>query len=223
MVKGLTEEKRAVVTEAVATAETKTSAEIIPVVIGSSDDHGYYEALFGFFLSIVSVATVWYLLQSVTLNERGWGQAVTLGFGLLPLIATMVVAFIVGVLIARAFPAIVRPLVPPKRRNSAAHTAAVELFHRFRLTRTNARTSVLICVCLFERRVVVLGDLAISETLNQEDWDGVRDSVLEGVKSKDLKGGLIAGIENAGALLAQHFPADTDNPDEVTNELRVLV
>lgn len=222
MVRGLTEEKRAAVSEAVAAAETKTSAEIIPVVIGSSDDYGFYEALIGFLLSIVSVATVWFFRQSVTLDEAGWGTAAKIGFGLLPIIATMVGAFVTGVLLARAVPAIVRPLVPPKRLNTSSHTAAVELFHRFRLTRTSARTSVLICVCLFERRVVVLGDLAISEMLSQEDWDGVRNSVLEGVKSKDLTGGLIAGIENAGALLAQHFPADTDNPDEVTNELRVL-
>lgn len=223
MVTKLTQEDRDRVSDAVAEAERKTSGEIIPVVVSRAGAYPEAVLLLTLAITVLLVTVCWGLFQRASLIDQGWDDAVRIHYNVAWVVATIVLAFLASFLLLRFEPRALLPLLQDKHKQEAANRAAAEAFYRFRLTRTRARTAVLICVCLFERRVVVLGDEAINERLEQEDWDAVRDAVLDGVGEGDLPKGLIGGVALAGELLARNFPADPDNPDEVTNELRVLV
>ncbi|MEX2242785.1 MAG: hypothetical protein WD716_02950 [Fimbriimonadaceae bacterium] len=218
----LTQEDRDRVSGAVADAERKTSGEIITVVVSRAGAYPEAILLLTLAITVLLVTVCWGVFQRASLIDQGWDEAVRIHYNIAWVVATIVLAFLVSFLLLRFEPRAMLPLLQEKHKQEAANRAATEAFYRFRLTRTRARTAVLICVCLFERRVVVLGDEAINERLEQEDWDAVRDGVLEGIADSDLVEGLLNGIARAGELLARNFPADSDNEDEVTNELRVL-
>ena len=218
----LTQEDSDRVSAAVADAERKTSGEIIPVVVSRAGAYPEAALLLTLAVTVLLVTVSWAIFQRTSLIDQGWDDAVRIHYNLAWIVATIVLAFLASFLLIRFEPRALLPLLQDDHKSEAANRAAAEAFYRFRLTRTRARTAVLICVCLFERRVVVLGDEAINERLEQEDWDNVRDGVLQGIADNDLVEGLLNAVARAGELLARNFPADHDNPDEVTNELRVL-
>jgi putative membrane protein len=222
VVNALSQEQRDKVSAAVADAERNTSGEIIPVVVARAGAYPEAALLLTLAVTVLLVTVSWAVFQRASLIDQGWDDAVRIHYNLAWIVATIVLAFLASFLLVRYEPRALLPLLQEKHKQEAADRAAAEAFYRFRLTRTRARTAVLICVCLFERRVVVLGDEAINERLEQEDWDNVRDGVLQGIADNDLVEGLLNAVARAGELLARNFPADIDNPDEVTNELRVL-
>ena len=66
-------------------------------------------------------------------------------------------------------------------------------------------------------------EITISRTFALDyPWDDVRDVILERVRQGETAAGLIAGVERAGALLREHFPAEDSDPDQLHNELRVI-
>ena len=67
--------------------------------------------------------------------------------------------------------------------NEEVERGAAEAFHRFRVRTTNEGTGVLIYVSLFEHRVRVIGDDAISRKLGQSDWKEIRDLITNGMRS----------------------------------------
>jgi putative membrane protein len=92
-------------------------------------------------------------------------------------------------------------------------------FYELGLSETEARTGVLLFVSLMEHRAVVLADQGIAEKLDSEIWNGVVDQMVAGVKRADFAGGMCAGIERCGALLAPHFPAAAENANELRDHL----
>ena len=99
---------------------------------------------------------------------------------------------------------------------------ALEAFHQFRIRGTQGATGVLIYVSLYEHNVRVLGDEAISEKLKQQDWDDVCNLVVEGMKSKQPAEKLVEAIEICGQLLAEHFPIEEDDQNELPNKLQLI-
>jgi len=222
LLKQLTPDARASVKDRVNENERQTNAEIIPVVVASTKEYGFYQALVGFAFSLLAIGIGWYLFQDVTVTPEDWGSSVLLRFDLAKVILIAIAGFMIGVAFARWKPAVYRSLVPARTLDATARETAVVLFHRLKLTRTRAHTAVMICVCLFEKRVVVLGDSGINDRIEQQDWDSLRDTVLTKVRGNDLPGALIAGIEQAGQLLSKHFPAESDDIDEITNRLHIV-
>lgn len=99
---------------------------------------------------------------------------------------------------------------------------AAEHFHRFRVRKTEEGTGILTYLSLYERMVRIQGDDAIAAKLSQEDWNGVRDTVIEGVRDGRAADGLEQAILKCGELLEQHFPIRHGDAAELTNELRII-
>jgi putative membrane protein len=56
------------------------------------------------------------------------------------------------------------------------------------------------------REFAVVGDVGAHERLGQEAWESVAATVEKHFRAGDPTAGLVAGIEEAGRLLARHFP-----------------
>jgi uncharacterized membrane protein len=86
------------------------------------------------------------------------------------------------------------------------HAAALHALHRRGLSRAPGRNAVHFFVVPSRREFAVVGDAGAHERLGQEAWDSIAATVEKHFRSGDPTAGLIAGIEEAGRYLAQHFP-----------------
>jgi uncharacterized membrane protein len=84
--------------------------------------------------------------------------------------------------------------------------AAEHAFERLGMTATAERNGVLFFVVPSRRRFVVLGDEGIHARVGQDFWEELAAAMSAKFRAGDFTGGLVAGIEEAGRQLAEHFP-----------------
>ena len=119
-------------------------------------------------------------------------------------------------------PVLRQTFIPKQEMREEVEKAAAEAFQKFRLRRTRDATGVLIYISLYERMVRVMGDDAISQKLDQNDWDDVCQTVLQGFSEKKVAEGLKEAILKCGALLGKHFAIQPGDVDELSNELKII-
>lgn len=192
--------------EALMSAESKTVGEIVPVVVERSDLHPSADWLSALTLLLFGSAFLaevlpWHAPQWLILSQLGLGAC--------------------GFVLSRALPGWKRMFVSEARASEMADEQATQEFYRLRLHETHARTGVLLFVSLFERRVIVLGDIGIHSKVGDEHWAQTRDAILEGVARGQLEAGLVEGIARCGVELERHFPWTHGDRNEIPD--RVVV
>lgn len=199
-------EARAAVRAALVAAELKTEGEIVPVVLERSDRHPEACCL---------AALVALLLGSALLvSFLPWDEP-------LLLLSFQVAAGACGWLLARLLPDLQRMFVGEARATEVAQEQAVQEFHRMGLHKTKNATGVLLFVSLLERRVIVLGDEGIHAKVGDDHWTATTKAVLKGIAAGSLRQGLLDGIGLCGAVLAEHFPAQKGDVNELPDRLIV--
>ena len=97
--------------------------------------------------------------------------------------------------------------------------AARHAFERMGMTQTRLRNGVLFFVVPSRRRFVVLGDSGIHEKVGQEFWNSVAAHLSEHFRAGNFTEGLVRGIEEVGEQLAAHFPFESRDVNELSNEV----
>ena len=97
--------------------------------------------------------------------------------------------------------------------------AADKAFTRMGMTHTRERNGVLFFVVPSRRKFVVLGDRGIHEKVGQGFWDKIASVLSEKFGEGDFTGGLVKGIEEVGLQLSTHFPHESSDRDELSNEV----
>lgn len=97
--------------------------------------------------------------------------------------------------------------------------AARKHFERLGMTRTAARNGVLIFVAPRSHSFAIVGDTAIHERCGQAFWSEVALAMEQRFKQAEFTEGLVSGIEKAGALLADHFPRQPDDRNELPDAI----
>ncbi|HLU46581.1 MAG TPA: hypothetical protein VK116_00805 [Planctomycetota bacterium] len=212
---------RARINENIRAAEAKVGVEILPVVAMASGDYDRAEDLVGLWLGAVATGLAWLLFQGVD-HDVGWSgePAVALGYWTLALI--FLVAFVAGVALAHRVPWLRRLFIAPRELDRATVIRAKTVFFDRRVHRTTRGTGILLYVSLFERRVAVLADDAVAETMSERALGEVRDEVLAGLRRRDLAAGLAQGIDRLARLLEGLFPSEAGRTDEVPSEVVVI-
>ena len=202
----LSEQAIANVHAAIVAAEKRTVGEIVPVVVERSDPHpgahwlAALTALFGgtiAFFEDIDWHEAWVVI--------GW----QIGFALL------------GYGLSRVLPGVQRLFTSARHARATAEEQAFQEFYGAGLHRTEAQTGVLLFVSLFEHRVVVLADEGIASQVEADQWVETDRAILAGIRSGSLEDGLVAGIQAAAELLAEHFPWTEGDRNEVPD--RVIV
>ena len=216
-----TESDRKALAEDIARAESATTGEIVPVVATTSGNYDRAEDLFGLVFALISLSVYW-LLRGVAPFGSKWSSGPAEGLSLPVVLSIVVVAFIVGVVLATAIPSLRTPFIPKSEMGKEVERRAAEAFHRFRIRNTAGATGVLIYVSLFEHAVRVFGDNAINEKVDQKTWQEICDLVVDGIRKGEPAGGLSAGILRCGEVLARHFPIDPGDKNELVNTLHLI-
>jgi putative membrane protein len=209
------------VAEAVAAAERQTSAEIVPVIAAASGRYDRAEDLVGLWtavIALVCVATVWIVEFP---ESDGWDEPSRF-VETLALAAAVVIGFFAGAAAATRVDRLRRLFVSHAQRRDETWSRAVQVFHDRRISRTAARSGLLIYVSLFERTAAIVADEAILRELGQSELDELCRQLVEQLKQGQPIAALTATIAAAASTLAPHFPPSTPRANELSDALVLL-
>lgn len=103
--------------------------------------------------------------------------------------------------------------------NGDAKDRAAYLFKKLNMHETELRNGVLFYVAVKNRKFAILGDTGINKMVPEDFWDNIRDKMLEEFRDGHFADGLIEGISMAGKQLKQHFPYQSDDVNELSDEI----
>ncbi|MDZ4058853.1 MAG: TPM domain-containing protein, partial [Bacteroidales bacterium] len=92
-------------------------------------------------------------------------------------------------------------------------------FNKLKMFETKERNGVLIYIALKSHKFAIIGDSGINEKVDDNFWDEERELLLSHLKVGKIADGLISVIEKAGNNLKKHFPYQTDDTNEQSNEI----
>ena len=110
-------------------------------------------------------------------------------------------------------------LTPKATRRKKAHEKAMEQFYARGLHLTRGRTGVMIFCALEEHFVEVIADEGIYSKVDTSTWDNTVNVLLKNIRAGDLTTGFVEAVAACGVALAQHFPPDAENPNELPDVL----
>jgi putative membrane protein len=198
------EAARARIEAAIAEAEARSAGELIVTSVPASDTYSDVRLLYAAALALSGSALAHLLWPAWPLSGLLWLEigVAALGF------------FVLG-----AGP-LVRLLVPAVRIEHCVQRRARDAFLQHALFATRDRSGVLILISELEHRVVILGDAGIHARLPDGAWQAHVDRIVSGFRSGDPESAVCTVISELGAVLAAHFPARTDDTNELPNALQ---
>jgi putative membrane protein len=218
----LTAEDHRRVLAAVGQAEADTSGEIVTVIADRSD--GYTDVALAWAAATAFVALVALAVAPdfyVGLYERlsgGWIADWT-PRALFELAALVAALKFTGMMLLQMWQPLKFLLIPGPVKTSRVHNVAVRAFRIGAERRTHGRTGVLIYLSMREHRAEILADESIASKVSPDVWGDAMVALLAGAKEGRLADGMIAAVERVGAVLAEHFPAGRENPNELPDRL----
>ena len=196
------QEEQQKIEAAVKAAETKTSGEIVPMVVDSSYDYPRAELIGGGTLALAVGLIVSWLFG----GESIWW-----------FLPVFIIGFFVFQQLIRYLPDLKRRLIHPDELTAEVKEKALVSFIEQGLHETRDRTGILILISLFEHRVQVLADSGINAKVPEQTWEEIVNIIVAGLKSGDACAATCQAVERCGELLQEHFPRKHDDSDELPN------
>ncbi|MGZ8143326.1 MAG: TPM domain-containing protein [Methylosarcina sp.] len=103
-----------------------------------------------------------------------------------------------------------------------ARDRALEVFSDLQVWDTEENSGVLIYLLLADHEVHIIADRGIAKQVAQSEWDAVAEAMRTAFRQGDFRGGSLTGIERVSQLLTAHFPAEQENPNELSDRPAIL-
>jgi putative membrane protein len=191
--------------EAVRAVELETSAELVVTLRPISGHYRHTDYLVG---ALAALALLCVFLYHPEPFE----------YDFLPL--ELGAIFGLGALISAYFGPLRRALTSKALRAQSVRRAAREAFVDLGVSRTRARTGVLVYVSMFERRVEVVADVGV----DAKAVDAASLQLVSAVEGSLFRGpsfdGFVAALRRLGPALAAALPRDDDDVNELADEVR---
>jgi putative membrane protein len=218
----MSEADHAIVTAAVAKAESQTDAEIVTIVARRSDayhDVGLHWAILCAFLVLAFAAAfpAWY--QGAILWLSGsWEHEVGTQTLLLVLLGHMLAKFL-AVRYLLAIPALRMFFTPSATKARRVRRRAIALFRTAAESRTAKLTGMVLYLSLDEHRADIVVDEYIASRVSPDVWGEAMAALIEEARKGQVAQGMALAIEKAGIILAEHCPKSDGNPNELPDRL----
>ena len=105
----------------------------------------------------------------------------------------------------------------------AAYKRAIEVFAALDMHKTAEHNGVLIYLATDDHQFAILGDIGINEKVPDDFWNHIRDIMQEHFRKGDFVSGLAEGIKASGKALAEFFPYQDDDRNELSDEISTKV
>ncbi len=96
---------------------------------------------------------------------------------------------------------------------------AQKLFEKHDLHQTEQRNAVMIMLVVKNRELLIYGDKGINEAVGDDFWVDTKNKMISSFKVGHMKEGFADGIEDIGAKLKEFFPYQSDDVNEISNEI----
>jgi uncharacterized membrane protein len=97
--------------------------------------------------------------------------------------------------------------------------AAQKKFHELGMDATKQRNGILIFVLPRAQKFAVIGDEGVHQKCGPDFWQRLVESMREHFKREEFTDALVEAIETAGQLLAQHFPRQGGDRNELSDQV----
>ncbi len=206
---------------AVQKAESKTSGEIATAMIKESYNYAIYELMFAVIIGFVYFVAMMFFAGSIEqyLQSKFWDYSVNyliMFYGFSTFVVITIFYFIGNI------SSIDRLIVPKRIRLQKVQERATRYFMESGVYNTKDRTGILIFISIMEHRVELLADSGINQKIPKEKWQSIVDNIISGIKQKQIAKHLIESIDECGNLLAEHFPIQADDKNELTDDIDIL-
>ena len=84
---------------------------------------------------------------------------------------------------------------------------------------TQERNAVLFHVAPFDHNFTIIGDVGIDKVTPDNFWEEIKDEVINHFKVNLFTEGLCKGIEMTGLALKNYFPYQSDDINELPDEI----
>ena len=99
---------------------------------------------------------------------------------------------------------------------------AATYFTKLDMHKTKLRNGVLIYVATEDHKFAIIGDGGINKVVPDDFWDNAKLQMLEQFKQGNLVEGIATGVTMAGEQLKKYFPYDTDDNNELSDDVSFM-
>ena len=95
--------------------------------------------------------------------------------------------------------------------------SARKQFERLGMTKTRERNGILVFIAPRAQKFAVIGDQGVHEKCGDAFWQTLTQAMQTDFQAQNFTDAVVHAIQEAGQLLAQHFPRRPDDRDELPN------
>jgi putative membrane protein len=219
---GLTQEDHAKVSAAIAAAEASSDGEIVAVATPLSDS--YHDVALHWAVAVMIGTIAVFAWRPDVLHFwfgallGGWRADPSLG-ELLTLLLVLAVLKFTAVLLLLKYMPLRLALTPGATKTRRVRRRAIAVFKAAAERRTTGRTGILIYLSMGEHRAEIVADEAITKVTTPETWGEAMAALIVEVKQGRPAQGIVAAIEQVGAVLTEHFPRSHTDTNEIPDKL----
>ena len=96
---------------------------------------------------------------------------------------------------------------------------ATYAFEKLEMHKTQLRNGVLFYLAIEDHKFAILGDAGVNQKVSEDFWEKAKEVVLSNFKEGKLTEGLTKGILMAGEQLKEHFPYQSDDKNELSDDI----
>lgn len=96
---------------------------------------------------------------------------------------------------------------------------AADVFYLLKMDKTELRNGVLFYLAVNSRHFAIIGDKGINAVVPENFWVEIKEMMADHFKTGEFATALSKGIEEAGKSLKEHFPYQSDDVNELSDEI----
>lgn len=96
---------------------------------------------------------------------------------------------------------------------------AAFMFDKMGMQKTEKRNGVLFYLAVKNRCFAIIGDTGINAVVADDFWDEIKNILLNQFRDGKFTDGLIEGIGRVGVKLKKHFPYQTGDVNELSDDI----
>jgi len=102
-----------------------------------------------------------------------------------------------------------------------ALTRAKRIFAKLKMHQTKLRNGTLIYLATDDRKFAIFGDKGINEVVPDNFWKDVKDEMRAAFLNGEFSEGIIKGISRIGEKLKAFFPYQSDDVNELPDDISI--
>ena len=103
-----------------------------------------------------------------------------------------------------------------------AYERAVACFYDLEMDQTQLKNGVLIYVATEDHKLAIIGDEGINKLVPDTFWNSTKELIITHFRQGDFAEGLSVGIIEAGKQLKRFFPYQSDDKNELSDDIIFL-